>query len=158
VVVIGAVVGLVVVAGGGEDAPAGAPDAAVAVAQVAPQDAGPPPIDAAPLDAVAPARIEIASVPPGAVVTDVDGQVLGTTPLTLTWPADGRTRVVEFTRAGSKSRTKEIVVTGDLKVEVVLESDGGGRPGGRRPGRRPGAGSGAGRPPPDDGIMEPKLR
>ena len=159
VVVIGAVVGLVVVAGGGsEDAPAGAPDAAVAVAQVAPLDAAAPPIDAAPLDAVAPARIEIASVPPGAVVTDVDGQVLGTTPLTLTWPADGRTRVVEFTRAGSKSRTKEIVVTGDLKVEVVLESDGGGRPGGRRPGRRPGPGSGAGRPPPDDGIMEPKLR
>ena len=67
------------------------------------------------------ATVEIDSVPPGANVTR-DGKVLGQTPLKLELPVSASAVEIRIERAGFHARTEQVVVKGNLVLQVPLEA------------------------------------
>ena len=110
--------------------PPPAPDAApikhVATVPAVPIDAAAaapaPPLDAAAHPAaIAMATVEIDTVPSGADIIGPDNQVLGKTPTKLTLPVATKPLTVVLKLAGYHAKPKEILVTGNLVLEVPLD-------------------------------------
>jgi eukaryotic-like serine/threonine-protein kinase len=88
----------------------------------------PPPVAPAPTPALHPVvaqpkkvEVRLASVPPGAKVVDnVDGQLLGLTPLVLTRPRGG-TLTLRFEKDGYSASTRTMALDGDHAFELTLE-------------------------------------
>jgi len=83
----------------------------------------PPPVKPTTLPAATPKKVELrlASTPSGAKVVDnVDGEVLGLTPLVLTRPRGG-TLTVRFEKDGYNASTKTMPLDGDRAFELTLE-------------------------------------
>jgi hypothetical protein len=60
-------------------------------------------------------------VPPGAEVIGPDHNIAGRTPLRMEMPIASTPVVIELRLAGYRTRTKELVVSGDSGLEVELE-------------------------------------
>ncbi len=120
---------------GRDGAPAGeaaVSDAAVARADAAAQVEKPtppppvkpsttaPPVDAAPAGPEM-ATIVIDSTPQGAEVIGPDDKSLGTTPAKLSLPVSDLPQDFELRLAGYRTKTKQIVVTGNTVITVMLD-------------------------------------
>ncbi|HET9992210.1 MAG TPA: serine/threonine-protein kinase [Kofleriaceae bacterium] len=97
------------------DAPRAVPADAAAIATAAPPDA------AIRVTPVAMATVEIDTAPSGADVVGPDNQVLGKTPAKLTLPITTTPLTVVLRLAGYQKKSKQLVVTGNLVLEVPLD-------------------------------------
>ncbi len=71
--------------------------------------------------AILSAQITLESAPVGAAVYGPDHALLGKCPLAIIWPLSATPVQVELRLAGYKSRTKDIVVSGDASIHIELE-------------------------------------
>jgi serine/threonine-protein kinase len=77
----------------------------------------PPPVAAAPKKV----KLELTSVPEGATVTRLDSQeTLGTTPLSLEWPAGDSMLKVKFQLKGRQSVEKSLMLSSNVSMSVDL--------------------------------------
>ena len=72
-------------------------------------------------EAPAMATVEIDSVPPGANVVR-DGKTIGQTPLKIELPVSASAVEIRIERAGFHARTEQVVVKGNLVLQVPLEA------------------------------------
>jgi hypothetical protein len=98
-----------------------------------------PPADAAPAGPEM-ATIVIDSTPQGAEVIGPDEKSLGTTPAKLSLPISDLPQDIEQRLAGKRTKTKQIVVTGNTVVTVLLDRVPASNGGSHGPGRRKDAG------------------
>ncbi|MGE0867650.1 MAG: serine/threonine-protein kinase [Kofleriaceae bacterium] len=68
------------------------------------------------------AKLTVDSSPSGATVYGPDGQVLGKTPLTLSWPVSSEAVTFEVRKRGYRKNQTEIVVTENTLVRVELDA------------------------------------
>ncbi len=66
-------------------------------------------------------KLAIDSRPPGASVYDETGALLGKTRLELGWPASPNPVTFELRMAGYKKKVKQVIVEGQMTIEVALE-------------------------------------